>query len=113
TTAVADPFKASSVLYGLTSLRAEATDEKLPSDAKATGLGAGGRTVSLEGQDGKTLSSITLGSTSTKPAGTFLRDDRGRVVAVEPARLKASPSKAADSLPAAPPPGFPGADAGS
>ncbi|HET6981282.1 MAG TPA: DUF4340 domain-containing protein, partial [Myxococcaceae bacterium] len=39
TPAVADAFKAGSLLYGLTGLRAEATEEKLPSDPKTTGLG--------------------------------------------------------------------------
>jgi len=112
TDAVADPFKAGSLLYGLTSLRAEASDEKLPSDAKATGLGADARTLTVEGKDGKVLGSIALGGPAKKPAGTFARDDRGRVVAVDAARLKDLPSKAADLLP--PPPATPpGTDAGS
>ena len=114
TGAVADSFKAGSLLYNLTSLRSEATEEKLPSDAKATGLGPGARTIAFEGQDGKTLGSVTLGGLSKKPAGTFLRDDRGRVVVVDNARLKEIPSKPADVLPPPPPPAAPvGADAGS
>ena len=104
TDAVADPFKASSLLYALTSLRAEATDETLPSDAKATGLVPAARTVTLEGQDGKALGSIALGGTAKKPAGTFVRDDRGRMVVVDSARLKELPSRPADVLPPPPPP---------
>ena len=114
TGAVADSFKASSLLYNLTSLRSEATEEKLPAVPKATGLGPTGRTVVFEGQDGKTLGSIALGGTSKKPAGTFMRDDRGRVVLVDSARLKELPSRPADVLPPPPPPAAPvGADAGS
>ncbi|HZJ54148.1 MAG TPA: DUF4340 domain-containing protein [Myxococcaceae bacterium] len=114
TGAVADPFKASSLLYNLTSLRSEATEEKLPSDLKATGLGPTARTITFEGQDGKTLGSVTLGGTSRKPAGTFVRDDRGRLVVVDSARLRDLPSKPADLLPPPPPPAAPvGADAGS
>jgi hypothetical protein len=112
TAVAADSFKASSLLYGLTSLKSEATEEKLPSDAKATGLGPTARTLVLEGQDGKALGSITLGGTSKKPAGTFVRDDRGRVVVVDSARLKDIPSKPADLL-APPPPPLVGVDAGS
>jgi len=115
TSAATDTFKVSSLLYGLTSLRAEATEEKLPSDAKTTGLGPTARILVFEGQDGKALGSITLGGTSKKPAGTFLRDDRGRVVVVDSARLKDVPSKPADLMPPPPPPAPPvvGADAGS
>ena len=114
TQAVADSFKAGSLLYGLTSLRAEPTDEKLPADPKATGLGPAARTLTFEGQDGKTLGTIALGGTSKKPAGTFARDDRGRVVVVDSARVKELPSKAADLLPPPPPPALPAsADAGS
>ena len=114
TPAVADSFKAGSLLYGLTGLRAEATEEKLPSDPKTTGLGPTARTIALEGQDGKALGTIALGGTSKKPEGTFARDDRGRVVVVDSARLKELPSKAADLLPPPPPPALPGsADAGS
>jgi hypothetical protein len=114
TPGMADSFKAGSLLYGLTALRAEATDEKLPSDPKATGLGATARTITLEGRDGKTLGTLTLGGTSRKPAGTFARDDRGRVVVVDTARLSQLPSKAADLLPPPPPPAVPSsADAGS
>ena len=109
----ADNFKAASLLYGLTALKAEPTEEKLPSDAKTTGLGATARTVVLEGQDGKPLGSIGLGSTSKKPAGTFVRDDRGRVVVVDSARLKDIPSKPADLAPPPPPPAAAGVDAGS
>jgi hypothetical protein len=112
TPATADSFKAASLLYALTSLRSEMTDEKIPSDAKTTGLGPAARTVALEGQDGKTLGSITLGGTSKKPAGTFVRDDRGRVVVVDSTRLKDIPAKAADLLPPPPPPAAT-ADAGS
>jgi hypothetical protein len=112
--AVADSFKAGSLLYGLTALRAEPTDEKLPSDPKATGLGPSARTIAFEGQDGKTLGTITLGGTSKKPEGTFARDDRGRVVVVDSARIKELPSTAADLLPPPPPPALPAsADAGS
>jgi len=114
TPGVADSFKAGSLLYGLTALRAEPTDEKLPSDPRATGLGATARTIALEGRDGKTLGTITLGGTSKKPAGTFARDDRGRVVVVDTARVSQLPSKAADLLPPPPPPALPAsADAGS
>ncbi len=108
----ADGFKASALLYGLTGLRAEATDEKLPTDARTTGLGPSARSVALEGQDGKTLGTVVLGGPSRKPAGTFARDDRGRTVVVETARLKELPSKPADVLPP-PPPQPAGADAGS
>ena len=111
TDAVADSFKASSLLYALTSLRAEATEEKLPSDPKTNGLGATARALTVEGQDGKTLGSISLGGTAKKPAGTFVRNDRGRVVVVDSARLKDLPSKATDLLPP-PPAAPPGADAG-
>ena len=114
TPGAADNFKAASLLYGLTSLRSEATEEKLPSDAKTTGLGPSARTLVLEGQDGKALGSITLGGPSKKPAGTFVRDDRGRVVVVDSARLKDIPSKPADLAPPPPPPAVPvGADAGT
>ncbi len=111
TEGVADGFKASALLYGLTSLRAEATDEKLPSDAKTTGLGPTARTVTLEGQDGKALGSLALGGTAKKPPGTFVRDDRGRVVVVDPGRLRDFPTRPADLLPP-PPPSPAGADAG-
>jgi hypothetical protein len=67
----------------------------------------------FEGQDGKTLGNIALGGTSKKPAGTFVRDDRGRVVVIDSARLKELPSKAADLLPPPPPAAPVGADAGS
>lgn len=111
----ADNFKAASVLYGLTSLRSEATEDRLPSDPKATGLGPAARTIVLEGQGGKALGSIVLGTASKKPAGTFVRDDRGRVVVVDSARLDQLPSKPADlAPPPAPPVVAPaGADAGS
>lgn len=111
----ADPFKASSLLYGLTSLKAEPTDRSLPTDARSTGLGPTARTVTLEGQDGKALGTITIGSASAsaKPPGTFVRDDRGRVVLVDPARLKEMPTAPADLLPPPRPPTPPGADAGS
>jgi len=113
TPAKADNFKAASVLYGLTSLRAEATDEKLPSDAKTTGLGPNAPTLVLEGQDGKALGSISLGGASKKPAGTFVRDDRGHVVVVDSARLKDIPSKPGDLAPPPPSPAAPaGVDAG-
>ncbi|HSP17996.1 MAG TPA: DUF4340 domain-containing protein, partial [Myxococcaceae bacterium] len=111
-----DPFKASSLLYGLTSLKAEPTDQSLPNDPKRTGLGPGARTLTVEGKDGKVLGAIAVGGTWTKPAGTFVRDDRGRVVLVDPARLKELPGTAADLLPAPPPPAppaRPAADAGS
>jgi hypothetical protein len=112
--AVADSFKAGSLLYGLTALRAEPTDDRLPSDPKATGLGPSARTIAFEGQDGKVLGSIALGGTSKKPEGTFARDDRGRVVVVDTAKLQQLPSKAADLLPPPAPPGLPAsADAGS
>ncbi|HET9035120.1 MAG TPA: DUF4340 domain-containing protein [Myxococcaceae bacterium] len=113
TGAVADSFKASSLLYNLTSLRSVATEEKLPADPKSTGLGPTARTIAFEGQSGKPLGSITLGSSSKKPGGTFVRDDRGRVVVVDSARLKELPSKAADLLPPPPPAAPVGADAGS
>ncbi|RPH71273.1 MAG: DUF4340 domain-containing protein [Myxococcaceae bacterium] len=113
TGAVADSFKASSLLYNLTSLRSQATEEKLPTDPKSTGLGPTARTLVFEGQDGKTLGSIAVGGTSKKPAGTFVRDDRGRVVVIDSARLKELPSKAADLLPPPPPAAPVGADAGS
>jgi hypothetical protein len=112
----ADNFKAGSLLYGLTALRSEPTEEKLPSDPKATGLGPTGRTVVLEGQGGKTLGSIVLGGASKKPAGTFVRDDRGHVVVVDSARLDQLPSKPADLAPSPPPPPLAapvGVDAGS
>ncbi|MGZ6071037.1 MAG: hypothetical protein ACXWK8_07450, partial [Myxococcaceae bacterium] len=70
-------------------------------------------TVTLEGQDGKALGTIVIGSASAKPAGTFVRDDRGRVVLVDPARLKEIPTTPADLLPPPRPPTLPGADAGS
>jgi len=112
--ATADSFKAASLLYALTSLRSEVTEEKIPSDAKTTGLGPTARTVVLEGQGGKTLGSIAVGGTSKKPAGTFVRDDRGRVVVVESTRLKDIPSKPTDLLPSPPPlPAAAAADAGS
>ncbi|HEY3587272.1 MAG TPA: DUF4340 domain-containing protein, partial [Myxococcaceae bacterium] len=104
TPVAADSFKAASLLYALTSLRSEVTEEKIPSDAKTTGLGPTARTLVLEGQDGKPLGSITLGGTSKKPAGTFVRDDRGRVVVVDSTRLKDIPSRPADLLPPPPPP---------
>ena len=113
TEGVADGFKASSLLYGLTGLRAEATDETLPSDARTTGLGPTARTVTLEGKDGKALGSIALGGAARKPAGTFVRDDRGRVVIVDPARLREFPTRPADLLPPPPPASPAGADAGS
>jgi Domain of unknown function (DUF4340) len=115
TGAVADSFKTSSLIYNLTSLRSEATEEKLPADPKATGLGPAARTIAFEGQDGKALGSIALGGTSKKPAGIFVRDDRGRVVVVDSTRLKELPSRAADLLPPPPPPAAApvGADAGS
>ena len=114
---LADSFKSASLLYGLTSLRSEATEDRLPSDARATGLGPTARTIVLEGQGGKALGSIALGGSSKKPAGTFVRDDRGRVVVVDSARLKELPAKPGDLAPPPPPPpppsGQPGADAGS
>ena len=110
--ASADPFKASSLLYNLTSLRAEATDEKLPSEVKTTGLGPAAHVVSFEGQDGKALGTLTLGGASTKPPGRFARDDRGRVVVVETARVKELPTRATDLLPPPPPPAATAADAG-
>jgi Domain of unknown function (DUF4340) len=109
-----DNFKAASLLYGITSLKAEATEEKLPSDAKTTGLDTTAWMVVLEGQDGKALGSITVGGTSKKPVGTFVRDDRGRVAVVDGAKLKDIPRKPADLAPPPPPPAAPvGADAGS
>jgi Domain of unknown function (DUF4340) len=114
TQGLADSFKAASLLYGLTSLRSETTDDRLPSDARTTGLGPAARTIVLEGQGGKALGGIALGGASKKPAGTFVRDDRGRVVVVDSTRLKELPSKPADLAPPPPPPsGPPGADAGS
>ena len=114
TQGLADNFKAASLLYGLTSLRSEATEDRLPSDARTTGLGPTARTIVLEGQGGKTLGSIALGGASKKPAGTFVRDDRGRVVVVDGARLKELPSRPADLAPPPPPPAAAaGADAGS
>ena len=113
TGAVADSFKASSLLYNLTSLRSGTTEEKRPTDPKSTGLGPTARTLVFEGQDGKALGSIAVGGTSKKPAGTFVRDDRGRVVVIDSARLKELPSKAADLLPPPPPAAPVGADAGS
>jgi hypothetical protein len=112
TPAVADSFKAASLLYGITSLRSEMTEEKISSDPKTTGLGPSAKAVVLEGKDGKALGSIGLGGTSKKPAGTFVRDDRGRVVVVDSTRLKDIPTKAADLLPPPPPPAAT-ADAGS
>jgi len=110
----ADNFKAASLLYGLTALRSEPTEERLPSDARTTGLGPAARSIVLEGQGGKALGSIALGAASKKPAGTFARDDRGRVVVVDSARLKELPSKPADLVPPPPPPAAPvGADAGT
>jgi len=116
--AAVDPFKASSLLYGLTSLKAEATDQTLPTDPKRTGLGPTARTLTLEGKDGKVLGAIALGGTWTRPAGTFVRDDRGRVVLVDSARLQEIPTNPADLRPPPPPPppaasALPGADAGS
>jgi hypothetical protein len=115
--APADNFKAASVLYGLTSLRSEPTEDRLPTDPKATGLGPAARTLVLEGQGGRALGTIVLGAASKKPAGTFVRDDRGHVVVVDSARLTALPSKAADLAPPTPTPAPPaapaGADAGS
>ena len=114
TQGLADNFKAASLLYGLTSLRFEATEDRLPSDARTTGLGPTARTIVLEGQGGKALGSIALGAASKKPAGTFVRDDRGRVVVVDSARFKEFPSKPADLAPPPPPPSVTaGADAGS
>ena len=114
TQGLADNFKAASLLYGLTSLRFEATEDRLPSDARTTGLGPTARTIVLEGQGGKALGSIALGGASKKPAGTFVRDDRGRVVVVDSARFKELPSKPADLAPPPPPPSVTaGADAGS
>jgi hypothetical protein len=114
---LADSFKSASLLYGLTSLRSEATEDRLPSDARATGLGPTARTIVVEGQGGRALGSIALGGSSKKPAGTFVRDDRGRVVVVDSARLKELPAKPGDLAPPPPPPpppsGQPGADAGS
>ncbi|HVP59700.1 MAG TPA: DUF4340 domain-containing protein [Myxococcaceae bacterium] len=101
--ALADGFKVSSLLYALTSLRAEATDEKLPTDPGKTGLGPGARTVTLEGSTGNALAKLVVGGTSSKPAGTFVRDDRGQVVIVPQDRIKALPRRAEDLLPAAPP----------
>ena len=112
TPVAADSFKAASLLYALTSLRSEVTEEKIPSDAKSTGLGPTARTLTLEGQDGKPLGSVTVGGTSKKPVGTFVRDDRGRVVVVDSTRLKDIPSRPADLLPPPPPPALT-ADAGS
>jgi Domain of unknown function (DUF4340) len=111
----ADNFKLGSFLYALTSLKAEATDEKLPTDPAKTGLGPKARSVSLEGTDGKTLGSFALGKVSPKPAGLFVRDDRGRVAVVEASRVKDIPSRPQDVQPAPPPsPLAPvGGDAGS
>jgi hypothetical protein len=110
----ADNFKAGSLLYGLTGLRSEPTEERLPSDPRTTGLGPTARSIVLQGQGGKALGSIALGAASKKPAGTFVRDDRGRVVVVDSARLGQLPSKPADLVPPPPPPAAPvGADAGS
>ena len=108
--ATAEPFKLAGLVYALTSLRAEATEEKLPTDVSKTGLGPGARAVVLEGADGKPLATLTLGKQSTKPAGTFARDDRGRVVVIESSRLGGLPTRPADLLP--PPPVAP-PDAGS
>jgi hypothetical protein len=110
--AAADPFKLGGLLYALTSMRAEATEEKLPSEASKTGLGPAARAVVLEGADGKALASLTLGKTSTSPAGTFARDDRGRVVVIETSRLKELPVRPADLLPPAPAPSPDGGSAG-
>jgi Domain of unknown function (DUF4340) len=108
----ADTFKLGSLLYTLTSLRAEATEEKLPTDPAKTGLGSAARAVVLEGADGKVLGSLTLGKASSKPAGTLARDDRGRVVVVETGRLKELPLRASDLQPPAPPPSPDGGTAG-
>ena len=56
------------------------------------------------------MATLTLGKTSTKPAGTFVRDDHGRVAVVQTPRLRELPSRAADLQP--PPPPTP-ADGGS
>jgi hypothetical protein len=107
----ADNFKLGSLLYALTSLKAEATEEKLPTDPAKTGLGPKARSVSLEGTAGKTLGTFALGKTSSKPAGLFVRDDRGRVAVVEASRVKDIPAKAEDLQPP-PPPAPVGGDAG-
>ena len=108
----ADNFKLGSLLYTLTSLKAEATEEKLPTDPTKTGLGPKARSVSLEGKDGRTLGSFALGKASSKPAGLFVRDDRGRVAVVEASRVKDIPAKPEDLQPP-PPPAPVGVDAGS
>jgi hypothetical protein len=108
----ADNFKLGSLLYALTSLKVEATDEKLPTDPGKTGLGPKARSVSLEGKDGKTLGTMVLGKSLTKPAGVLIRDDRGRVGVLEASRVKDLPSKPEDVQPPKPV-ALPGADAGS
>src|SRR5262249_22180521 len=57
----ADPFKLGGLLYALTSLRSEVTEEKLPGEPAKTGLGPTARAVILEGADGKPLGSVALG----------------------------------------------------
>jgi hypothetical protein len=112
----ADNFKLGSLLYALTSLKSEATDEKLPTETAKTGLGPKARSVSLDGKDGKALGTVTLGKPSSKPAGIFIRDDRARVAIVEPSRLKEIPTKPEDVQPPPPPPSPTapvGVDAGS
>jgi Domain of unknown function (DUF4340) len=106
-----DPFKASSLLYGLTSLRAEVADAPALADDRRTGLSKG-RTVSLEGPDGGTLASAVLGASTPDGGTTYVRDDRGRVVLVETGRLKTLPATPGDLAPPKPP-ALPGADAGS
>src|SRR5262249_47930727 len=98
----ADPFKLGGLLYALTSLPSDATDEKLPTDPVKAGLGPAARGGVLEGADGQPLGSVTLGRASTNPAGTFARDDRGRVVVIESGRLKELPSRPTDLQPPAP-----------
>src|SRR5262249_54843869 len=98
----ADPFKLGGLLYALTSLRSEVTEEKLPGEPAKTGLGPTARAVILEGADGKPLGSVALGKAGSKPAGTFARDDRGRVVVIESGRLQGLPSRPADLQPSAP-----------
>ncbi len=114
TEGAADPFKASSLLYGLTSLRAEPTERSLPTDDEdAPASGPPHAPSPSRGQDGKALGTIVIGAASAKPAGTFVRDDRGRVVVVDSARLKEIPTTPADLLPPPRPPALPGVDAGS
>jgi len=109
-----DPFKASSLLYGLTSLRAETTEPAAAAsaDERRTGLGKG-RTVTLEGTDGGTLATAVLGKATPDGGTTYVRDDRGRVVLVESGRLGSLPTTPGDLAPPKPPPPPPGADAGS